>query len=327
MLLCWLSAALAQDVIVTVDQDNAEAAGIDPAQFEQEFSAAIEDELRLGDQSEYLRQMAQAAVLSTKGMGADYATNPQRFVLGGGFGSAVSASGMRFGRGDTTLPQGGFSFQVSALAGLNLGALAKDESPARRFLIYGNGMMLETNNEPFEGSLLNYGGHVQIKLLKKREEGPAEWGGIDFTTGYEVSQYTMRVAQGLPIGTDTAKWDAVGSYTITSSTSSVPLELSTNMRVGPVTLFGGGAYDIWQEGGASSTISLDGGLTTEVQGQTAQLGSARVSYGSAAQLESFPMPRAFVGVQANIFLLKVYGQLNMQLEEGVGGHAGVRVAL
>ena len=170
----WLSSALAQQVVVEMDQEKADAAGIDPSAFEAEFSAAVEDELRLGDQSEYLGQMAQAAVLSSKGMGADYATNPQRLVIGGGFGSAVSAAGFRFGRGDGTLPQGGFAFQVSALAGLNLGVLAEDDSPARRFLVYGNGMMLETNNEPFEGELLNYGGHLQIKLLKKREEGPAE---------------------------------------------------------------------------------------------------------------------------------------------------------
>ena len=323
----WLSTALAQQVVVEVDPAKADAAGIDPSSFEAEFAAAVEDELRLGDQSEYLRQMAQAAVLSSKGMGADYATNPQAFVIGGGFGSAVSSSGFRFGRGDDTLPQGGFAFQVSAMAGLNLGALAGEDSPARRFLVYGNGMALETNNEPFQGELMNYGGHVQVKLLKKREEGPAEWGGLDFTTGYEASHYTMRVAQGLPIGAAEAKWDAVGEYSITATTESVPVELSTNIRIGPLTIFGGGAYDVWQRGSASSTIGLDGGLTTTVAGRTEQLGSARVSYGSAAQLENIAMPRAFAGVQLNVFMVKAYGHLNMQLNEGVGGHAGVRIAL
>ncbi|MCP4809201.1 MAG: hypothetical protein GY913_12700 [Proteobacteria bacterium] len=327
MLLALIQVTLAQDITVDIDQDKADAAGIDPTEFENELAATIESELRLGDQSAYLEQMARAALLSSKGMGVDYATNPQKFVIGGSVGSAVNASGARFGKGGDTLPTGGFAFQASGIAGLNLGAFAEEDSFARRFLVYGNGMVLETNGEPFAGDLLNYGGHIQFKIIKSRNEAMAEWGGLDLTAGYEYSAYTLSATKGLPIESSGTTWDATGTYTITSTTWSVPVELSTNIRVAFWTLFGGVAYDAYQNGSASSTIGLDGDITTKVQGQSMRLGSAGVTYGESAALPEFGLPRAFVGTQINIFPVKIYGHMNMALDEGFGGHAGVRVAL
>lgn len=327
MLLALTQVALAQDITVEIDRDKAEAAGMDPSELEAEFEAMIEEELRLGDQSAYLDQMARAALLSSKGMGVDYATNPQKFVLGGSVGTAVNASGARFGKGDNTLPTGGFAFQASGMAGINLGAFAEDDSFARRFLIYGNGMMLQTNGEPFAGDLLNYGGHIQFKILKTRDETVAEWGGLDLTAGYEYSAYTLRATKGLPLTSNGTTWDATGTYTIQSTTWSVPVELSTNIRIAFWTLFGGVAYDAYQNGTASSTIGLDGDLNTQVQGQSTRLGRAGVEYGAASTLPEFGLPRAFVGTQFNIFPVKIYGHVNMALDEGFGGHAGVRVAL
>ncbi len=322
-----ISLSFAQQINVDLDEDKAAQAGLDAAELEADLSGTISDELRLGDQTVYLQQMAQAAILSSKGMGADYATNPQRFVLGGSVGTAVNSSGARFGKGGDSLPEGGFAFQVSAMAGLNLGAFAKDESVLRRVLIYGNGMMLDTQGDPFSGELINYGGHVQIKLVKRREEAIAEWGGLDLTTGFEASDYKLSLSQGLPIGDDDLEWDATGTYTIHSSTMSVPIELSTNMRVAFFTLYGGLAYDIWQSGTATSTISMTGPVRARVQGQSTKLGTAEVSMGQAGVVPEIPLPRAFVGTQLNIFVVKVYGHVNLAFDQGFGGHAGVRIAL
>ena len=327
MLLALIGVGLAQDITVELDEQKAQQAGIDPTQFENELAATIESELRLGDQSAYLEQMARAALLSSKGMGVDYATNPQKFVVGGSVGTAVNGAGARLGKGGDTLPTGGFAFQASAMAGVNLGAFADDDSFARRILIYGNGMMLETNGEPFSGDLLNYGAHLQFKILKSRNEAMAEWGGLDLTAGYEYSAYTLTATRGLPITTNGTTWDATGTYAIQSTTWSVPVELSTNIRVAFWTLFGGVAYDAYQNGNASSTIGLDGDISTKVQGQKVDLGTAGVSYGAASTLPEFSLPRAFVGTQINIFPVKVYGHVNMALDEGFGGHAGVRLAL
>jgi hypothetical protein len=319
--------ASAQQIHVALDEDKAAQVGLDASELEADLSSTISDELKLGDQTVYLQQMAQAAILSSKGMGADYASNPQRFVLGGSVGSAVNSSGARFGKGQDTLPEGGFAFQVTAMAGLNLGALAKEESFLRRLTVYGNGMYLDTQGDPFSGELVNYGGHLQIKLVKRREEAIAEWGGLDLTTGFEASDYKLSLSHGLPIGEGDLEWDATGTYTIHSSTMSVPVELSTNIRVAFFGLYGGLAYDVWQSGNATSTISMTGPVMAKVQGQRTKLGSAEVSMGQAGAVPEIPLPRAFVGTQLNIFVVKVYGHVNLAFDQGFGGHAGVRIAL
>ncbi len=161
--------------------------------------------------------MAEAAALSTKGMGVDYASNAERFVLGASVGSAAS-SGLRIGEGQSQLPQEGFAFQVSAMAGMNLGAFADEDSPARRFLIYANGMQMERHETQFDSELMNAGAHLQVKLLRPRIEDNKGWGGLDLTTGYEFSQYSRRLTQGVSIERGKNGWDATGDYAIDSTT-------------------------------------------------------------------------------------------------------------
>ena len=62
-------------------------------------------------------------------------------------------------------------------------------------------------------------------------------------------------------------------------------------------------------------------------GQTSKLGTAEVSMGQAGAVPEIPLPRAFVGTQLNIFVVKVYGHVNVAFDQGFGGHAGVRLAL
>ena len=117
----WIGAAMAQQVTVTVDPEVAQQVGIDPTEVQQQVSERISGAFRLPDQTEFLRQMADANAMASKGMGVDYATNPQRFVVGASFGSAVNGVGATFLRGTDTLPEGGFSVQLSAMGALNLG--------------------------------------------------------------------------------------------------------------------------------------------------------------------------------------------------------------
>lgn len=328
-LLLWGSGtAGAQSIVVNIDEQVAAQFGIDPAEAESGVSSSIDSGLNIADQAEFLEAMANAAAMSSKGMGVDYASNIKTFMFGVSFGSAVNSAGFTFGRGGQELPDGsGFSLQLAAMAGVNLG-FGNEDSAASRFKLYVNGMTLGTSGDIFDGSLYNLGAHLQLQLAKPRRSAAAEWGGLAVTSGYDVSGYALQLSQALPVNTDIdgndLTWDATGTYDITAATTSIPVELSTNVRVAIVTVFAGGGVDI-QQGDASSVIGLSGPLEVSSQGQQATLGAAAVTLDGSALADAMT-PRVFGGVQAGLGPFQVYGQLNVGFNDSIGGHVGARLA-
>lgn len=312
------STAAAQDLQVVITDPNTDRAVIEEA-----LGPTVTDQFKLEDQTEFLEQMAAATALSARGMGVDYASSPQKFVVGGGFGSALNGSGAGFGYGDGLLPQGGFAFQAALMAGMNLGAFQSDDHPLRRFVIYGHGMGAAGGREPFSARAVNGGGHVQVQLLKVRDSGGAGWGGLALTTGFDHTAYTLELEQAVPVETTVTTWNADGSYEVRAVTNSIPLELSTNMRAGFFTVFGGGGVDFLVSGSGESDIDLSGDLT-DPSGKT--VGQALITWTDATDV-SGATPRVFGGIQFNIFMVKLYGQLNIAMPEGFGGHFGARVAM
>lgn len=315
-------------IVVNINEDVAEALGLDPDQLESELSGAMTQDLKLEGQEEFLTQMARAALMAGKGMGVDYASNPQRFILGGSVGTAVDGAGARFGRGDDGLPLGGFAFQGSIMAGLNLGAFSEENSALRRFVIYANGLVADTRLEPFDADFVNLGAHLQIKIIGAAGEGDAvEWGGLDLTGGYEYAGYKLRLEQPLPIDTGVVTWDADGGLSIGTNSTSVPIELSTNLRILVATVFVGAAYDYNMPSFAQTELSLIGPIVAN-EGQTngQNVGNASVTLTTTGA--TVPSGgRIFAGAQLEVFMIKAYGQVNVGLDDTFGGHVGVRIVL
>lgn len=321
-----LGLAFAQEITFDFDEASLEQAGLAPEDVEGPLEGAVTEDLHLVDQTTYLGHMAAAAALSSHGMGVDYASNPQRFVVGGSVGSAVSGAGAQFGRGDETLPEGGFAFQVSGMAGVNLGALADDDSFWRRFVVYGNGMALNTRNDTFAGRLENYGAHLQVQLVKPRIGALVEWGGLAVNGGYHVSNYEMELTSALPVSQGGMTWDATGTYVIAANSWSIPAEVSTNFRLAFLTLYAGVGQDFMTNTSVVSAIEMTGPITTELQGNDVTLANLKVAHHQTAS-DARPLPRGFAGVQMNLFMVKAYGHLNATLDGGFGGHVGLRLAL
>jgi hypothetical protein len=328
----WLlspSQAHAQSIDINIDAQKAKEYNLDVSSLEENLNNAVSDQLNIGDQTVFLEGMANAAALATKGMGVDYASNPKRVVFGGSFGTAVNGVGASLNRGDNSVPEGGFSFSASAMVGVNLG-FGNEDSPMSRFRLYANGMVLGTSGESFDASIYNYGAHLQFQLVKPRMSTAAEWGGLALTSGYELSGYVMELSSALPVETEqdgvSLKWDALGTYNITSVSDTIPIELSTNVRVLIATLYVGGGADIVNVGSATSEISLGGDISASAYGETDTLGDITVSLDGEGFADDL-VPRAFVGLQADILVVKVYGQLNVGFNDSFGGHVGVRVVL
>ena len=321
-------AALAHAADVTIDitlPDGAEEFGLNEDELEKQMRDAIGEQLHVDDLGSYMDEMADANVLAAKGMGVDYGSDMQRFAFGGAFGTAVNGAGAAISGGEDTLPEAGFALQIGLMAGLNLGAFSDKDSALRRFKFYVNGMSATTDRAPFSGTFLNYGAHAQIKIIKGGDKTDGiRWGGLDLTGGYEYSSYKLELSQELPVDQAPLFWSATGSYTIEAASQSVPAELSTNLHIFVVTAFLGAGFDYNLSGEASSEISVGGPIEVEIDGERQTAGTATVSISDSGVASPYT-PRAFVGVQADIFMVHVYGQLNVTLDESVGGHVGVRV--
>ncbi len=319
--------ALAQEISFDINDDIAAKLGLDPAAVESELQANATDSLRLDEVTDFLGQMAQANQMATKGMGVDYASNPQRFVVGGSLGTAVNAHGVSFQRGSDNLPTGGFAFQAAVMGGLNLGAFTdNDKSALRRFIVYVHGMAAETALDPFKASFTNYGANLQIQLIGVAGGSgkPVEWGGLALTGGYESSRYKLTLASPIPITTPDVRWDADGALSISTDAAAIPVELSTNVRILVATVYGGVAYDTNLTATSALSAELVGPVSSVALDQ--DIGTGLIKYQASGAHADNAM-RAFVGAQGNIFLVKVYGQLNVALDNSFGGHVGLRVAM
>jgi hypothetical protein len=317
--------ARAQSVIVTIDP--AQSQGLDTSEIQSGMEQAISDQLQIGDGA-YLDSVANAVAIASRGMGVDYATNPTTFVLGGAIGFGAASQGITLSAGDAALPSAGFAAAVSLMGGVNLGVLtASEDSALDRFRLYANGMVYSPGGEPaFDPRLLTVGGHLQIDLVRRSDlASVVEWGGLAFTTGAEYTQLSMGLTQELPIAFDPARWDATGSYDITSSVMSVPLELSTNLRVFVITAFVGGAVD-FMPGTASSTVALTGPLVADVGGTEQPIGSVSVTHSDEGVSSAFT-PRVFAGGQLNLSVIKVYTHVNVGLNSSASIQFGGRIAL
>lgn len=338
------NAAVAQTIDISMNE-KATSAGLDESQMETQLNSAIQDVLKLGDQNrhdQFVTSMAEAAAISAKGMGVDYASNIEKFVFGGAISSGVHEAGFAFKRGEAPLPVGGFAAQLSLMAGVNLGMGGKKHTALDRFRLYANGLVLKLpSNRSFGGQMANGGAHLQVKLIEgNRKAKLVEWGGLDLTSGFEVTGFGFDLRKTLPVdapmggGGGSMTWQGDGTYDINSTVMSVPVELSSNLRVAVATAYLGAAYDYNITSGTSNAV-MDGPLSGRMQaadGSTVggQLGSATVT-ASANGVGTPHLFRFFVGAQANVTVLKGFAHLNIEplLDDAiaVGGHLGIRVAL
>jgi hypothetical protein len=324
------SPALAQDLQIEIDEQKAEQFNIDVASIETQMEAQAGEALNYVDPQGFMDSMASAAGIAAKGMGVDYASNPQKFVVGGGLGASTHSAGFSFKRGDTAMPENGFATMLSLMAGLNLGIASGKKSFLRRTVVYVNGMALDMpSDREFGGSMYNIGAHLQVKLVKGPNAKVTEWGGLDLTTGFERSSYKLTLERDLPISAPVddvdLTWTATGTYEVGSTVDSIPVELSTNVRVLVVTAFLGAAVDI-QTANSSSNAGLAGPISAAYRGQREDIGSASLTMAFDGAADPV-VPRAFVGAQVNVLMMKVYGHLNAGLNGSVGGHIGARVAM
>jgi hypothetical protein len=205
------------------------------------------------------------------------------------------------------------------MAGVNLGAFGVPVT------LFANYFKSSGAYREFDARLNNFGVHAQLKLFGSRDESIwsllVRWGGLDITTGFDHSHMVLQLVRdfdrNIPIGDGQSFSGEVdlqsrGSLRLDMRTSSIPLEVTTNIRfLYVLSAYLGGGFD-WQLGGGSDlTVNLDGKLTGRVPSAnaSADIGTMTVGVHESASPSAGRL-RGIVGLQANVFLLKVFVQLN-----------------
>jgi hypothetical protein len=324
LLLAGLVAPARADVSVTLNpgagQSFASQLGVDKGAIEQQLANELQTLFQTYRLHDYVRSFGDAQSFATRGLGVDYGSTID--VLEVGIAANLAVNGNKaFTEGDSrTQPVAGVAPNLTLMAGLNLGFLG-----LHSVTLFGNYFTRKETYRGFDAQLDNYGGHLQVKLFRPHKEhlwnALLQWGGIAVTTGFDHARMRLGLGQSftrdIPITVgqqNLADVDvqAQGTFTLESRTYSVPLEVTTNFRfLYVLSAYGGAGFD-WQfGGGADMDVNLNGALTGLVPSQPpVNVGSAQVVATEHAQPSKGKI-RGIVGLQTNIWFVKVFAQLNL----------------
>ncbi|MBX2814305.1 MAG: hypothetical protein KTR25_21025 [Myxococcales bacterium] len=290
----------------------------------------IADLYGLLDIEQSLKLSAQAQALVPGGMGADYSSNPGGLFFGIGVNAALTsdeASNTPDASSDVdrVLPIN-FGGAVTLMAGYNF---AKQKAPW--FTASLHGMYFPVSAQKYEGEFINFGINTQFKVI-----GPSqpsiwiEWGGLDVTTGFNFAK--TRVSLNDSVQVNGSLGDSVrlqtlaeGEIEVTQTAQNLSLELTSNTTLLTfLTLYGGFGLDV-PLGGVSVSMSLSANLTGVVDGNAVNAGSGSITTNEESQSD-VPLTRGIVGLQLNIWSVKLFAQVNLSMQEAaVGAATGLRV--
>lgn len=333
--------ASAGEVTVTLTPgdaaDFATDLGIDLSELEQRLADEIGEIFNVVDSAEYLRAMADAQAMANSGLGADYASNPTSFVvgLGGAIAVALGDEGLDERKEDRPVATPGVS--VAIVGGLNMGRFDMKE-----LTIYSNFFARSGTLDEFDATYRNFGAHAQYKLLrpegvgKDKSELLLQFGGLDITSGFSYSHVSLELVNedieselvADEMTDQRVKMVSTGTYELSSTALTVPIEVTTNLRIlYLLTIYGGVGLD-FQLGSNELKLELDSVMTADNPqgGDPLDIGTANITVTDDAG----PSPgklRFLFGGQINILMVKLFFQGNLRPNRAFAFAFGARVAI
>ena len=306
--------------LFTIERSGIPALDAVLTELEEGVNSSIPD----AEQTTYLEGMANASVMSTKGSGVDYASDIS--ILG----FTYNILGIGIASGDSTFfdvisgdinetDLAGIGLQMSFTLGVNLRLLPIDNFlgfDLNKTKLYLQGFSADIpDTTSFKGDFNVYGIHLQYKWIEPASIGLVKWGGVDISTGIEYQQLHLELI--VPFTNET---EAGGGYTASFtgdvnvgadvSTYSIPFEISTYARVlYSLKPYMGLAGDL-NFGSAESIVTSD--QTISFSGTTSGTVAGSINLGESVAPTFFTM-RWFAGVQADIWLFKMFAQFQQSL--------------
>jgi hypothetical protein len=315
--------AYAQITIAPGPDADAFAAGLGMStdQLVQQLTTQVNGLFQTANVNGFLKDFQNAQSFSSKGLGVDYASEATLVEAGATLSFASNVDKAYKPSGSYTDPPisgGGANF--SLMGGVGLGLIGLDP-----LMVFGNWFKGSASLGQLDGSYQNWGLHGQLRLLGPSRKMSAvgmlvRWGGIAITSGADYSHLslsakkpitsTMSVVPGAPV-TVTSTGDL--TFSVDQTTWSVPLEVTTSLRLlAMVTVYGGFGLD-WQLGGGSNLkIGMNANLAGKYNGATYNnLGTATIS--ATGKVDPSPARlREIVGVQLGILdTIRLFLQVNV----------------
>ncbi len=271
MMLTWSAVAQADSSVTVMLNDEgmkvASRLNVSIPELIQRAHDKIEELYKLARLDSLLNAFADTGAFAQRSVGVDYDVDPGQILVG------VAAIGVHadvaIGTTDSGGILGGSIANLTVMSGVNLG---RWQHP--RWTLFASGFYEATTIRALTGHLLTLATHVQYQLVPPVRHRELRWTGVAVTTGLEYSNWTVGEAMDTPIESHftavgneggvvekyTINMFSTGTLDVTSNTITVPLEVTTGGRVGPLALYGGFGVDV-TAGSSKIVAALDSPLT------------------------------------------------------------------
>lgn len=309
----------------------------------------VNKDLPSGQPQRLMEGMANSSVMAGKGIGSDYASNMDVFLIGAGVGVGADLEKDK----NTDSDISGVGVAPGVIFGLDLGFMDTKHIlglDTDKLNVYFNFMSLgheqksgetgkETNAEVNATSL---GVHFRYDWVNGAGSKWFGWGGLKVHLGYEYNKTEIAFASQINEtitatgpGGETINDAITGSpkATILVNTHSIPLEISTNVQfLYLLSLYGGLGVD-YNTGEAKGdgalnsppqAVNCTGGACGGAPGTDIQV-QAEANIDAKGKTNPFTY-RGFAGVQFNLPFLRIFVQADKAFgNDLVGATAGVRI--
>ncbi|MBK7538278.1 MAG: hypothetical protein IPI49_23520 [Myxococcales bacterium] len=330
LLLCPAVVRADASVTVTLTPEGrliAASQGSSPEQLAAEIKAEVDDAFQTNDVPGFLRSFTDATAFSQRGLAVDYVSVPSSFIIGLGGNAAISSKNLL----EEDRPTAGVAPNLGFMLGANLA-----EMGLPRWTVYANGFYHSASTDRLSGHLTSAGAHLQVKLIQPAGDSGAarafRWTGLDVTSGVEYTRWSLEARDALtnsfPTGAGATAvdmtMDSTGRFELGSNAVTVPVEASTGLRfLGILSVYAGAGID-FTAGKSTVDAALTGAIRTTTGG--VDVGSAQVN-ASGENTGSPAAMRALLGLQLNLWKLKIFTQGNVSQTPAASVSFGLRLVL
>lgn len=302
-------------------------AGETPATLTDQIQKRVEDSFQTNNAGAFLRSFTDATSFSNRGLGVDYASASDDFMIGLAGNVAVASPDVI---NQSNHPTSGGAANFGVMIGGNLKSRGLP-----RVSLFANGFYESAATDKLAGDLTSAGAHVQYRLVQPEADGGGavalRWIGIDLTTGVEYTRWTLGLKETIKdtylVGSgqaqQTLSMSSAGTFNLTSNAITVPLEATTGVRILELfSLYVGAGIDL-TAGKTSIDANLDGTVTAPDGTAVANVKITEngSNTGSPAAL------RGLAGVQLNLSRLKIFVQGNLSQRSTASVSFGLRLLL
>jgi len=317
-------------VTITLSQEGqafAAALGKTPAELAAELKQKVDDAYQTANVDGFLRAFTDATAFSQRGIGVDYAAHPENIIFGiAGNVAAASDSVVEA----QERPTAGATVNFAAMVGVNLASM---DLP--RLTLFGNGFYQGASTDKLNGTITSVGAHAQYRIISPQvDKGAAviaRWLGLDLTAGVEYTRWKLgatNIKNTYQLAGDggqsaTVNVDSTGNFDLATNAVTVPVELTTGVRLAYIaSLYIGAGFD-FTVGKSEVTGNLNGDILSEGGDNigTVALTANGSSSGSPAA------GRILAGAQLNLWKLKVFVQGNVSQTPAASVAFGLRLVL